>query len=97
MINLQSSYAHFVFQGDASHPCCGVMDAQRLQDFQSQSCSTVLFVCPSAGQTGSFLNMAPEVVLGERYNETAVRRKPCFLLAPKCTASLMHSGITRQR
>lgn len=25
-----------------------------------------------AGQTGSFLNMAPEVVLGERYNETAV-------------------------
>ena len=32
-------------------------------------------LCPgrATGQTGSFLNMAPEVVLGERYNETAVR------------------------
>jgi hypothetical protein len=26
----------------------------------------------ATGQTGSFLNMAPEVVLGERYNEMAV-------------------------
>ncbi len=39
-------------------------------------CVSGAVAAATAGQTGSFLNMAPEVVLGEQYNESAVSFHP---------------------
>ena len=50
----------------------------------------------AAGQTGSFLNMAPEVVLGQRYNESAVSCGSTALLCAACRAvACLHGMFVR--